>query len=381
MIEKFKNLFILLLCFFVYVFRGKANKVRSGNNVIIAQMGKLGDTVCITPMFAAIKEHYPLAKIYILGKSLLNKELLSFHPDVKEYIIFDGNFIKTVKILQSLKIDFGCTATPDFNSLALMYCAGIPCIACPEVMGGYSPYETRPYKVLRNFVIKKPHHIGSYAPREYLRLLEPIGIRSVYTKKYLYYSKDAEKRVLDYMMDNNVSPHQDFFVGISPSSGNPIKRWEEKKFSQVADYLYEKYHAVVFIIGSSADRDTIDEIIKNLNQKTRYINTCGKFSIDELKAFIYKLKLFISVDSGPIYIAESFNVSTIDIIGPMDENEQPPIGDLHKIVKVPHREKAQLHIMNARVYNVKEAMRQIQEITVGMVTQQIDEIMKKINTE
>ena len=34
--------------------------------------------------------------------------------------------------------------------------------------------------------------------------------------------------------------------------------------------------------------------------------------------------LFISVDTGPIYIAEAFNVPTVDIVGPVDENVQPP---------------------------------------------------------
>jgi len=44
------------------------------------------------------------------------------------------------------------------------------------------------------------------------------------------------------------------------------------------------------------------------------------------------MSLYVSADTGPIYIAEAFNVPTIDITGPVNENEQPPQGEKHKIV-------------------------------------------------
>lgn len=62
----------------------------------------------------------------------------------------------------------------------------------------------------------------------------------------------------------------------------------------------------------------------------------------------------------------------------MDENEQPPRGRLNKIVKT-NRENAELHIMNARVYNKAEAERQAEEITVEMVTNEIDDLYSFLN--
>ena len=119
-------------------------------------------------------------------------------------------------------------------------------------------------------------------------------------------------------------------------------------------------------------------MISFLDKDTKVFNTLNMFNIDELKALVSRMSIFISVDTGPIYIAEAFDVATIDIVGPMDENEQPPRGDKHKIVKILDRKKPELHIMNARDYDTKEALRQINEIEVEDVSKILDELVLKL---
>lgn len=118
-------------------------------------------------------------------------------------------------------------------------------------------------------------------------------------------------------------------------------------------------------------------MIQLLHAKTKYVNTAGLFTIDELKCAVSMLDLFISVDSGPIYIAEAVGVPTVDIVGPMDEKEQPPISE-NNIVVVPKRDEPMLHIMNARVYNVVEAQRQIDSISVSDVQDALRPLINKI---
>ena len=117
----------------------------------------------------------------------------------------------------------------------------------------------------------------------------------------------------------------------------------------------------------------LDKTLEIIKGQTPIVDLCGHLNIDELKALISKMSAFISVDTGPIYIAEAFGVSTIDIVGPMDENEQPSRGPRHKVV-VGERLKPELHIMNARVYDETEARRQIDSITVDMVMRAFREL-------
>ena len=374
---KIKGIFIFLLCFFYFVFKGKADKkIKSPKKIAIMQTAKLGDMVCTTPMFRAVKEKYPESRLFVIGNKI-NKEVLEGNPDVDEYIVWKNNFWGLLKNIKKEKIDFACDTNPSFLGLATLYLAGVPLIASPVIKNGFSPVETRLYKMLRKFVVAVPHHMGSYAPREYLRLLEPVGIFSDNTKKYLYFTKQADEAIKKFFISNKVDISKDFVVGISPSVGNKIRKWGGKNFAEVADYIYNKYKVKIIIIGAKSDKDEVEEMVNNIDKNTKIINTYNLFCVDELKAVISKLNLFISVESGPVFIAEVFNVPIVNLVGPVDDNNQSPKGKKFLIVKI-NRSAPAIHVMNAIVYDYKEARRQIEEITVEMVVAKIDEIMSLI---
>jgi heptosyltransferase II len=353
------------------IFYGKANKKQKDiKSVVIIQLAKLGDMVCTTPMFRAVKEKYPKAKVIVVGDKI-NKDVLEGNPDVDNYIVWDGGLFQLIKKLREAKADFGCITGPNFEGLAVLMLAGIPLISVPKIENGWSPFETKPYRVLRHLAVSKSHRMGFYAPREYLRLLEPIGIFTDVTKKYLTFSEKAERHVKKFFEENHIDDSH-LIVGISPSAGNKIKNWPGERFAQVADYISDKYHAQVIVFGGPRDEEEVTQMLKHLAEKTTIINALNKFNIDDLKCAISKLNFFIAVDTGPIYIAEALGVATIDIVGPMDENEQPPMDNTHRVV-VPHdRGKPELHIMNARVYDDQEARRQTESITVKDVIREIE---------
>ncbi|OGD29700.1 hypothetical protein A2833_02575 [Candidatus Azambacteria bacterium RIFCSPHIGHO2_01_FULL_44_55] len=377
--SRIKNIGILTLAGVKFISSGRADKkIEMPKKILIVHLGKLGDMVCATPMFRVVKEKYPESKIYVAGNQT-NQELLRGNHDVNAYLVYSWRFGKFLKIIKKEHFDFACVTTPDFLALAALYLADIPLISAPMVRNGFSPYETRPYKFLRHFVVTKPHHMGNYAAREYLRLLEPIGIFAEDTKKYLHFSEEAENKILNFFAERNINSHSDFVVGITPSAGNKIKEWPRDRFAKLADYIFEKYHAKIIVIGGPNDAE-VDEMTDLMDRGTKFISARGIFNIEELKALISKLHLFISVDTGPIYIAEAFDVPTIDIIGPIDEKEQPPIGKLHKIV-VAERQKPELYVMNARVYNEKEARRQTEAIGAQMVIDKFEELVKILKDE
>jgi len=374
---KIKYLLIFFICVARFIIFGKANKkIKSPKKIAIMQTAKLGDMVCTTPMFRAVKEKYPEVKVFAIGNEI-NREILEHNPDVDGYLVYKNNFWELLKNIKKEKIDFACDTNPSFLGLATLYLAGVPLIASPVIKNGFSPVETRLYKMLRKFVVAVSHHMGNYAPGEYLRLLEPVGIFSDNTKKYLYFTKQADEAIKKFFISNEIDISKDFVVGISPSVGNKIRKWGGKNFAEVADYIYNKYKVKIIIIGAKSDKDEVEEMVNNIDKNTKIINTYNLFCVDELKAVISKLNLFISVESGPVFIAEVFNVPIVNLVGPVDDNNQSPKGKKFLIVKI-NRSAPAIHVMNAIVYDYKEARRQIEEITVEMVVEKIDEIMSLI---
>ncbi len=263
------------------------------------------------------------------------------------------------RALRVRHFDIACLAgAPDITSLTLTFLADIPCIVAPRVEGGEVPLADVWYRTVSHFVLTRPHTIGSYAPREYLRLLEPLGIHAQDTKKHIVFSKGAEARVGALLPKGDES-----LIGISPGAGNKIKAWPPERFSEVANVLACEKNAKLVLFGGVRDRMEIAAMRTHLSKAIQICDLSEKLSIDELKAAISKLDLFIAVDTGPIYIAEAFGVATVDIIGPMDEREQPPVGERHEVVIPPPPRIPQLHIMNAHPRDKREARRQIESIT------------------
>ncbi|MEK7650704.1 MAG: glycosyltransferase family 9 protein [Patescibacteria group bacterium] len=370
--------FLLLLgCLLRALISGKANRPPiQVSRIIVVPTGKLGDVVCVTPVLRAVRAHLPGARLIVAGTSKLHRPLFADSGLVDEYL--DLEEPRAVARTGESHADAALVTGPSFVSAALLYLAGIPLVVVPVVQGGFSPAETWPYRILRHLMCTFPYQIGEYAPRERLRALESLGVFSEDTKKQLGFSEWANKKTEQFFVDENINFKRDFVVAISPSAGNKIKEWPTERFATVADYLVEKYNAKIIITGGKGDNEKAKELIGHSKKKVAIINTVGRFDLDELKAFISKVNLFISVDTGPIYIAEAFDIPTINIVGPVDERVQPPRGFIHRNVLPPGRVRAELSILNARSYNQEEALRQVLSISVLSVQESIDRLISDL---
>lgn len=370
--KKITNFIIFIRCGIHALLHGSTRNIpKNPKAIAVFQLAQMGDMVCTTPVFRAIKNQYPNARLYVIGQPIF-RELLRYNADVDEYIPHTEFHVVRQKLI-SASIDYAISVAPSFTALSLAYLSGAKAIAVPHITNGFSPNATLPYRILSKLVITKPHRMGSYAPREYLRLLEPICIVSEDTTKHLGYSRKAGNTIERFFQKQGVVLG-DLIIGVSPSSGNKIKNWGADRFARVADYIYERYHARIIVLGGPVDEDEVTALLKHLKKSTPVINTLKLFSIDETKALIAKMHILIAVDTGPIYIAEAFRVATIDIVGPVDEHEQPPVGPRNLLV-VPERTRAEIHIMDARSYDEKEARRQVDSIPYEKVCDAVDRLL------
>ncbi len=361
----FQNLVLLIRIYFYVLFRGSA-KVKKDNKlkkILIMPASKLGDLVCATPIFRAIKKHDKRIQTMICASAMYTK-LFDGNTDVDTYFSWsEKDFYKNISEFRKLDIDVAIITTPSFIASACFFLAGIKTVIVPKVINGFSPYQTKSYRLLWPLLITVPHRMGHYAPGEYLKLLEPLGIISEDTTKHLAYSKPVE-------MQSN----KKYKIGIAPGVGNDIKLWNPMHFAVIAEYILKKYDASIYILGTKQDSEIISKMKSFMQTMENVIDVSGQFDLSDIKAFVSNLDLLIAVDTGLIYVAEAFNVSTIDIIGSMDENEQPPRGEKHRLVFLSGR-KPEIHIMNSRSYDTEKARQHIDAITPEMVYPHIDELL------
>lgn len=376
---RFNRLSLLARCLFRVIFSGKADKLPAlVSRIIVVPTGKLGDVVCTTPVLRAIRDHLPQAQIIVAGNSKLHRPLLAESGLVDEYV--DLGPKGALKKIRDCRADAAVVTGPSYEAAATLCAAGIPLVVAPVVVGGFSPSVTRPYQILQRFIKTFPYRIDEYAPRERLRVLEPLGVFADDTKKKLGISAVAAAKAKKFFSDHQINPDKDFVVGISPSVGNEIKEWPEDRFAQVADHLINRYQAKIIMIGGPRDHARVKRTIdQSLFPEMLIENT--DFDVAELKALIAGLHLFLAVDTGPIYIAEAFEVPTVDIVGPVDEKVQPPRGFIHRNVVPPNRPQSELTVLNARSYDREEALRQVLSITAAAVITTLDRLISDLGNK
>jgi len=379
MISKFKLAILLLRCFAHVAIYGSATRpVIQPKKIVIIQLAKLGDMVCTTPVFQAIKRVYPDTKVTVVGDKI-NQEVLEGHPAIDSYIVWNKKELSTT--FEEIKrggFDFGCIMSPDFEGLAALLLAHIPLISAPKIEGGISPYETKTYRIIRRFIVNKPHWMGAYAPREYLRLLEPIGIETSDTQKRVFWSRQAEKEASRII--SSIPSSYTYLVGMSAGAGNKEKQWDPRNFAAVADYLIKECGAHILIFGGKRDAYESAELLTSIENK-QSITDATNISIDTLKAALSKLDVFLSVNTGPLYIAEALDIPTVDLVGPVSPWDQPPQGKIHKVVFPPGRPKPIIFVMDTRNHDTREAERIAQstrvEDVITAAKQALNEVRKR----
>lgn len=350
--------------------RGSARRVsREPKRICIIQIAQLGDMVCTTPMFHAVKRAYPNAQVFVVGKSI-NKEVLQGNGDVDLFIPWSTNFFTLLRTIRTLRCDFAVTTSPNFFGLAALFLAGVPAIAVPQIVGGETLLETRSYRLLRRFVFAIPHMFNAYAPREYLKLLGPIGVVSEDTKKYLSYTPEDFETAVRKLTTSRIGMRA--FAIIAPGAGHPLKRWPAERFAMVAEHIAQN-HMPVAVIGSGSDAVDIKILFDHVTHPD-VVSFCGELPIPVLKAFVAKASLFVSADTGPLYVAEAFGVPTIDIVGPASDTAQPPRGP-HNVVIAPTREKPTMTIFSTQCVDLVETKRQAEATTVVEVTKAVDTLI------
>ena len=377
LVEKLTRALLLLRCLLVAFFLGRANKPPvSPKLVMVVLTGKLGDVVCGTPVLSALRTHFPQTRIIIAGDTKYQKGILEDSGLVDGYLDLSNSPLDKIK---EYAANAAFVTGPSFKPTALMYLAGIPLVVAPDVKGGFSPAETRLYKTLKKLITTFPYEIYGYAPRERLGALGPIGIVTDDTTKHLGFSTKGSERAENFLKEKGLKLGRDFVVGISVTAGNKIKEWPTDRFARVADHLVKKHQAKILLLGGPGDAHYVESVIKQAELGAEFINAQKElFDLDTLKALMSMLSLFISVDTGPIYIAEAFNIPTIDIVGPVDERVQPPQGFLHRNVVPPGRKKAELTILNSRSYDPDEALRQTLSISDQAVITTTDSLIEDL---
>lgn len=269
----------------------------------------LGDAVMATPTLESLKASYPTAFFTLVGTPVA---LSLFESDGRvERLVVDESKKAVSRLLWLYRkakelgsFDMAITLQNSLLSALLLF------FTASKVRIGYA-------REFRSLFL-------THAPKENKKIHQVL--------RYLELVKPFCATVTEKLhISSNAVPKNICIINPGAAYGE-AKRWDARRFGEVAATLSKEYDIAVVGAPNEADIGTQVEDTLKAHGVTNYQNLVGKTTMRELIDLIASAKLFITNDSGPMHIAAAFGVPTVAIFGSTDENETAAWGNPHYAV-------------------------------------------------
>lgn len=289
-------------------------------NILVIRRDNIGDLVCTTPAFAALRAKFPKAHIAALVNSY-NAPILDNNPDLNAVHIYTKakhrsirqsklrTWIDTVKLIMRLRKvdwDFVVVATTAYSKSALKFAYAVK----PQHIIAFADNDT----AISDPVDPKLT-IGIHETEAVFRLLAPLGINQKPGPLRLYFNKPLQ-----------IGPSSNTpVVGLHISARKPNQRWSEDNFAQVAKKIYktEETHFLVFWAPGTADHPQHpgdDEKASRLHSLCRDLplTLYPTRTLGELIEGLAQCSRVICSDGGGMHIAAGLGKPIVCLFGNSD---------------------------------------------------------------
>jgi heptosyltransferase-3 len=305
-------------------------------NILLIQLGDIGDVVLTTPAIRAVKETFPGARVSILVSRPYGS-LLAADPNLFEIVEIARVRGSLFHLLRealalarqlrqkqySLVIDL---RTGDRGAVLSLLSGAATRVGYR--VGNYHLWHRIAFtNVLRNLKnAPPPVHPGA---DQSLRVVRELGIGTADSTPRLFIAPNDQLRANVLLADAGIA-FGNKLVTINPFSRWKYKEWDNKKWGEVIDRIWQDFHIPSVLIGSREEFASGQKIVAG--REGYVINLAGKTTLGELAAAISLSSLHLGVDSAAPHIAAAVGTPTVTIHGPSDWQAWRVINDSHRVV-------------------------------------------------
>lgn len=290
-------------------------------NLLIINLGGIGDFLLSTPAIKALKEKFKDIKISLLVVNRVREIAKDFSYIDKVYVfkksIFSISNIYNLIRLRKEKFDIAINARTITSNKSARKIKFLLDIISPKLKIGRDT-ENRGY--FFDIKIKEPDFGEKYELEYDIDTVRTLGVNVIDKNIDFFIDKDSFKNVDKILKENNIK-EDDTLIGIHPG-GQPSRRWPISYFAEVLDSLYKEIKFRCIITGINSEKNLAKKILKL--SKVPIIDLVGKLNIRELGAIIKRFNLYITNDTANMHIAAILNTPLIAIFGPGDIKRYDP---------------------------------------------------------
>jgi heptosyltransferase-3 len=315
--------------------RVKGNTIESKNihNILLIQLGDIGDVVLSYPCIRTLKENFPKAKIIVAVREKAG-ELIDDCPWATGGIFINNQKRKLYQEisyqkeffyhLRKFRFDLAVDLRTGTRGAILALLSG-----ARQRIGRFADDGRLWRNRIFTHLVSPSNELNQYAAEHNINILSPLNLNIKDRLPVLSVSHRRREMAMSLLRREKI-PLGRPIVAVHPFSLWNYKEWGIKEFISLIDYIGRNYNYTVVITGSKEERNRAEVTVKRC--KTAVFNLAGKTSIGTLPAVFEACNLFIGVDTAALHIAAAVGIPTIGIFGPSSPINWAPIGDQHTVV-------------------------------------------------
>ena len=308
--------------------------------ILVIRRDNIGDLVCTTPLFSALRRHFPDAHIAALVNSY-NAPVLAGNPEVDEICIYrkakhrlSGEsrlsvWLGTLRLIWRLrrrKYDLAIVATPGKQPAAQRFARWI---GASRTITGESPGT-------------EISTASCHETEAVMRLLLPLGIGEDPGPVRVFADPGLSERVA---IPQGKGP----LIALHISARKPAQRWPVERFAQLARALHADYDARFLLFWSPGSADNAlhpgdDEKAERLLSLCRGLplEPCVTHRIEDLIAALAHCDRMICSDGGAMHLAAGLAKPMVCFFGNSGAQRWRPWGVPHELLQPATRDVSDL---------------------------------------
>ncbi len=304
-------------------------------NILVIQLGDIGDVVLSTASFQALRDCRPGARVVALVRKGC-ASLLSADPaltGILESRRGGGNLLEAARenlaLLRSLRaerFDLVIDLRTGDRGAILAFLARAP----EKVAFAGDGAWWRRHVFSRLFdaldAAPPPAHPGA---DQSLRILRAAGFPAGNVLPRLHVSGAADAAARGILSAAGIPPGERF-ITINPFSRWKYKEWAHERWAEVIAWLGERHGLKSVLVGTREEADASAGILGKAG--TAGVSAAGKTSLGELAAMIRRSSLHLGVDSAAPHMAAALGTPSLTLFGPSDWRAWIVAGDLCRVV-------------------------------------------------
>lgn len=317
---------------------------RNAQKILVIRRDNIGDLVCTTPAFAALRQQFPGAEIGALVNSY-NAEVLRGNPNVDHVFVYQklkhaGSFmnrckalarrLRLIRELRRWRPDVTVLAKSSYDRHGLNFAR---IIGAKNIIG-FVPDDLGEAKGLPDVQLKTPEFTEGHEVEAINQLLAPLGVHDALGRLQVF--PDA-KTLATISRRLPVAPSR---IALHISARELERRWGVHNFIALAKHRLETQpHRQILLVWSPGkaddphhpgDDETAAELIRALPED-RLIPMPTQ-NLTELIAALSLCDLFIGTDGGALHLAVGLNKPCVALF----ENNPAKLNHWYPW-RVPHR--------------------------------------------